>query len=176
MKKKIILGCTLLCSFIAFAIPTFAAEDALLASAETEVPVERVLIKLFDPNDPSLISITDSENLSRTTNRPTTHLDLRNNSPYLYSAYSNKNIMWSKYVFDNSGNRFRIQGSATNSGYKIIVYNYDNGQEYTYRGATSFDMYSEDLHGVSSPSAFYFGFDTKSTGGSVSVDGEANSY
>lgn len=176
MRKvsKLLFGCALMCSLVVCAIPTFAAES--VHPAVTETAPERVTIKLFDPNDPNLISITDGQQLGRTTSVPTSHLDLRNNSPYSYSAYSAKNTMWSKYIFDNSGNHFRIQGTATNSNYKIIVHNNDNGKNYTYNGATSFDMYSEGLSGVTAPSAFYFGFDTKATGGSVSVDGEVNSY
>lgn len=173
-SKKFLAGCMLLYSLSAFAMPVMAAEGTEPVTEETKS--EKVVIKLFDPNDPNLISITDPTETSRTTSRPTSHLDLRTNSPYHYSAYSDKNIMWTKYIFDNTGNHYRIQGTATNSNFKIVVHNGDDGKDYTYNGATSFDMYSEGLAGVSAPSEFYFGFDTKSTGGSVSVNGEANSY
>ena len=172
--KHVLAGCLCVCALSMCTFPAFAA-PATTPSAET-TKNETVVIKLFDPNDPNLISITDASDTSKTTSRPTAHLDLRDNSPYHYSAYSNKNTMWTKYIFDNSGNHYRIQGTATNSNYNIIVHNGNNGKDYTYKGATSFDMYSEGLAGVSAPSEFYFGFDTKSSGGSVSVDGEANSY
>ena len=83
--------------------------------------------------------------------------------------------MWTKYIFDNSGNNFKIEGTATNPNYIIIVHNGDDGNDYTYDGATSFELISEK-ESVGAPSEFYFGFDTKTNGGSVSVDGQANSY
>lgn len=174
MRKvaKLLMGCALVCSLSVCAIPTFAAENPIA----TETASKKMVIKLFDPNDPNLVSVTSGQSLVRTTSIPTSHLNLQNNSPYKYSAYSSSNTMWSKYIFDNSGNHFRIEGTATNSNFKIIVHNNDNGKNYTYNGATSFDLYSEGLSGVATPSAFYFGIDTKATGDSVSVDGEVNSY
>lgn len=171
--KHVLAGCLCVCALSMCTFPALAA-PATTPSAET-TKNETVVIKLFDPNDPHLISITDASDTSKTTSRPTAHLDLRYNSPYYYSAYSNKNIMWTKYIFDNSGNNFKIEGTATNPNYIIIVHNGDDGNDYTYDGATSFELISEK-ESVGAPSEFYFGFDTKTNGGSVSVDGQANSY
>lgn len=145
-------------------------------SSNTE---EAVTINLFDPDDPSLIAIIDADENARTTSRPNTNYDLDAKGTYSYSAYSNNNIMWSKYRFytlDGEGT-FRITANSTNTKYRMVVHNCRTNKDYYYRiSSTSVNFYNSSISGWSSSPYFYFGVDTTATGASVSVNGIVDTY
>lgn len=140
---------------------------------------ETVTINLFDPDDPNLIAIVDVSETARTTSRPTASYDLDTRGTYSYSAYSNNNIMWSKYRFrtlDGNGS-FRITAESTNTNYRMVVHNCNSNKDYYYRiSSTSVNFYNSSISGWTSSPYFYFGVDTTVTGSSVSVTGIVDTY
>lgn len=150
------------------------------ASLEDEGEVDT--IKLFDLDDPHLIEVVDSADTARTTSRPTSIYYLDTQGQYSFSAYSNNNIMWSKYIFRfkyENGYRFEIAGKCTNTNFKLVVCDNISHKDYYYKiKNTSFIVTCEDKgwEDWPRPRSFYFGIDTKSTGSAVSVDGIIDTY
>ena len=143
-------------------------------AAEQKNDDKPVIIKLFDPNDPNLIEIVDVEDVARTTTRPTRSWNMDVDGLYTYSAYSNNNIMWTKYVFFDPGNLgyFYVTAKSTNTNYRMIVHDGDHNRDYIYRiTGTNIRMETEAIPGWTNTDTFYFGIDTTQTKGAVSVNG-----
>lgn len=161
---------------MAVAVSLGTPVSALAAEKGTE---ETVVINLFDLNDPNLIEVVDAEEVSRTTSRPTAHYDLDAKGKYSYSAYSNNNIMWTKYVFytqDGFGS-FLITADSTNTNYRMRVHNCANGKDYIYNiTSTSVAFYNSQISGWTQSAYFYFGIDTTASGKAVSVKGSVDTY
>lgn len=137
------------------------------------------VIHLFDPDDPSLVEITDATEIARTTSRPTITYDLDAKGAYSYSAYSNNNIMWTKYIFitqDNAG-AFMVTANSNSTNYYMTFHNFTDGKDYDYKIiSTSTVFYGSRLTNWPSSGRFYFGVNTKRTGGAVSVTGAVDTY
>ena len=122
------------------------ATSVLVTSGKTYAEGEEVVsemsnakvcvIKVFDLNDPHLVEVTDSgegnanDIVLYTTSRPTRHYNLENSGQYRYSAYSNRNIMWTKYIFDTNNGSFRVYGRFNKKPFNIIFHNCSNNRDY----------------------------------------------
>ncbi|MDO5417276.1 MAG: hypothetical protein Q4F29_08755 [Lachnospiraceae bacterium] len=141
------------------------------------------IINVFDPSDPHLEAIVDPFNqaVTRTTSRPTSHYNL-DDAQYTYSAYSNNNVMWSKYIFDtlDGQGKFRVYGQtiSASKNYRVVFHNCDNGKDYYYSPTDSsgFDCYDFTISSTFRPSSFYFGIDTTVSKSAVSVNGFVDTY
>lgn len=157
---------------------------AALASEEFNAMTEEenvTVINVFDPNDPHLIAIVDpgTEASTRTTSRPTSHYNLESQGQYQYSAYSNNNVMWSRYIFDTHNGKLRVYGTANATrAYRVVFHNSDNGRDYYYSptSTSGFDRYDYQIASGFSPSSFYFGIDTTVSKSAVSVNGFVDTY
>lgn len=155
----------------------FAADGSDMWEETENVTV----INVFDPSDPHLVAIVDpgTEYSARTTSRPTAHYDLESEGQYEYSAYSNNNIMWSKYIFDTNNGKLRVYGNANvTKAYRVVFHNSDNGKDYYYSptSTSGFDRYDYQIANGFSPSSFYFGIDTTVSKSAVSVNGFVDTY
>mgnify|MGYP003298462838 CR=1 FL=1 len=162
LKKVIAL---LLCTVMTMGISTtvFAAEEE-----------EAVVIDLFDVNSPYLIEVVEMQQKERTTSRPTKVWNMEMQGAYSYSAYSNNNIMWTKYIFFDPGNigEFRVTATSTNTNYRMRFYDELNNREFVYSvPSTNVVWKTETFNGWNNADEFYFGVDTLVTGGAVSVEG-----
>lgn len=134
--------------------------------------------------DPHLVEVTDSgegnanDIVLYTTSRPTRHYNLENSGQYRYSAYSNRNIMWTKYIFDTNNGSFRVYGRFNKKPFNIIFHNCSNNRDYKYAitSDSEFDYYQFEVMDGTAPRSFYFGIDTKSTRSAVSVNGFVDTY
>ena len=174
MNKKIRRGIGFfLAAVFAFGMKTTAMAAELPDGDEVQV------IDLFDLNDPSLVEVTEVTETARTTSRPTATYDLDAKGAYAYSAYSNNNIMWSKYVFitqDYDGT-FVLTANSTNTNYYMTFYNFADGKDYNYKiTSTSVTFRSRNMSGWPDSGKFYFGVNTKKTGGAVWVTGAGDTY
>lgn len=160
---------------------TYAAgEEVVSEMSNAKVGV----IKVFDLNDPHLVEVTDSgegnanDIVLYTTSRPTRHYNLENSGQYRYSAYSNRNIMWTKYIFDTNNGSFRVYGRFNKKPFNIIFHNCSNNRDYKYAitSDSEFDYYQFEVMNGTAPRSFYFGIDTKSTRSAVSVNGFVDTY
>lgn len=151
----------------------------IFASAAEKGTEETVVINLFDLNDPNLVEVVDVQESSRTTSRPTAYYDLDAQGQYSYSAYSNNNTMWTKYIFytqDGHGS-FLITANSTNTNYRMKIHNCTDGKDYIYNiTSTSVAFYNSQVSGWNQSSYFYFGIDTTATGKAVSVNGAVDTY
>lgn len=168
-------------AFVLFVTLSLGMKTTVLAAAPEEVPEDTMVINLFDPDDPNLIAIEDvsTEITARTTSRPTVHYNLDTMGSYAYSAYSNNNIMWTKYIFDTQDGEggFVIHGDGTNMNYRLRVHNCDNGKGYIYRITNiSWTCHNKNSDFTIYPSSFYFGIDTTASGAAVSVNGYTDTY
>lgn len=175
--KKVVVMFLVIALSAMISLATFAA-DEINAQVNTD---NVTVINIFDPNDPHLVAIVDlsTEASTRTTSRPTSHYDLASQGQYQYSAYSNNNVMWSKYVFDTSNGKLRVYGTANSTkDYRVIFHNSDNGKDYYYSptSTTGFDRYDYQIAKDFSPSSFYFGIDTTISKSAVSIDGFVDTY
>ncbi len=155
----------------------FASNEAAVKEVEEEVTV----INVFDPDDPHLVAIVDpgKEASARTTSRPTEHYNLESQGQYQYSAYSNNNVMWSKYIFDTHNGKLRVYGTANaTNAYRVVFHNSDDGKDYYYSptSTSGFDRYDYQIASGFSPSSFYFGIDTTVSKSAVSVNGFVDTY
>lgn len=165
LKKSIALLLTVVMS-LGISVSALAAEPA--NSTDT------VTINLFDPDDPSLIKIEDADDTARTTSRPTTIKNLATEGRYNYSAYSNNNIMWTKYVFFDPGNlgNFIFTANSTNTNYRLVVHNSENGKDYYYAiNSTNVVCKTSSYSDWNNADTFYFGIDTTVNKTAVSVNG-----
>ena len=164
--KKIMMIALSLTMMLGFSMTTLAAE-----------PVEEdqhVVIELFDLNSPYLIEVTDGANISRTTTPPTSYWNMATQGSYSYSAYSNNNTMWSKYIFFDPGNigAFTITAKSTNTNYQMKFINTAINKTYTYDiPSTNVTWRTTSFSGWGNSDEFYFGVVTSKTGGAVSVNG-----
>lgn len=143
---------------------------AVFAAEEEEV----IVIDLFDVNSPYLIEVTELQEKERTTSRPTKVWNIGVQGSYSYSAYSNNNTMWTKYIFFDPGNigEFKVTAKSTNTNYRMIFCNPLNNREYTYSIPSTNVMWkTQTFDGWNNADEFYFGVDTSVTGGAVSVEG-----
>lgn len=158
---------------------SFGMKTTVLAAESEDDQEDEVVINLFDPNDPSLVAIVDVTERERTTSRPTKLWNMDVDGDYTYSAYSNNNIMWSKYVFitqDYDGT-FVLTANSTNTNYYMTFYNFADGKDYNYKiTSTSVTFRSRNMSGWPDSGKFYFGVNTKKTGGAVSVTGAVDTY
>lgn len=176
MKRFIVFALTAALS-IAGSFAAFAAEGTSVKQGTDNVTV----INVFDPSDPHLVAIVDpaEDSFARTTSRPTSHYDLESEGQYKYSAYSNNNVMWSKYIFDTNFGSFRVYGTTNGTkAYRVVFHNCDNGKDYYYAPELSseFDAYEYNVGGGIKPSSFYFGIDTTVSKSAVSVNGFVETY
>lgn len=164
--KKIMMIAISLTMILGFSMTTLAAE-----TLEDE---QHVVIELFDFDSPYLIKVADGNEISRTTSRPTSVWNMATQGSYSYSAYSNNNTMWSKYIFFDPGNigYFSITAKSTNTNYQMIFYDALYNRTFTYSvPSTNVTWRTKSFSSWKNADEFYFGVDTSRTGGSVSVNG-----
>lgn len=161
-------------AFVLFMALSLGVKTTALAAAPEAIPEDTVVINLFDPDDPNLVEIVDAPATVRTTSRPTQVWNLNTQGRYSYSAYSNNNIMWSKYIFFSGSNLgwFEIKANSTNTNYRLLVYDAESNKEYKYNIlSTNVLCLTRNLPGWGNPDSFYFGIDTTITKSAVSVNG-----
>ena len=105
---------------------TFLGFSSLIIPANLRIEPEDAVWELsycFDGNE-----------ISRTTSRPTSVWNMATQGSYSYSAYSNNNTMWSKYIFFAPSNigYFSITARSTNTNYQIIFYDALYNRTFTY--------------------------------------------
>ena len=153
---------------------SFGMKTTVLAAESEDDQEDEVVINLFDPNDPSLVAIVDVTERERTTSRPTKLWNMDVDGDYTYSAYSNNNIMWSKYRFFDPGNLgcFKITANSNSINYQLIVYNCDDKRDYVYEiHSKNVTCNTWNFDGWGTPDWIYFGIDTTKTKSAVSVNG-----
>mgnify|MGYP003292371932 CR=1 FL=1 len=168
LKKLKKMVAFMLCLTMAFGISTTAM------AAEIVTEDEPIVIELFDEDSPYLIEIVETSGKERTTSAPTSVWNMATQGSYSYSAYSSNNIMWSKYIFFDPGNigEFIITAKSTNTNYRMRFYDVLNGREFIYSvPSTNVTWKTASFSGWNNADEFYFGVDTKASGGSVSVNG-----
>lgn len=161
-------------------LPSFAHEAKEMAEDSENV----IVINVFDPNDPNLIAIVDSneEPVTRGTSAPTKHYDLDSKGQYNYSLTSSGSYVWTSYIFDtlDGDGSLRVKGTPTTStkSYKVKFYNCDNGKSYIYSptSTSGFDCYEFNISNAFKPSSFYFGIASSSSGTKVTVKGFVDTY
>ncbi len=161
-------------AFVLFMALSFGMKTTVLAAAPELIPENKVVINLFDPDDPNLIEIVDVSETARTTSRPSKVWHLEVDGNYSYSAYSNNNIMWTKYVFFDAGNigLFKITANASNINYRLVVHNGADKKDYYYAiHYKNVVCNTWNFDGWGNPDTFYFGIDTTVSKSAVSVNG-----
>lgn len=162
LKKVIAL---LLCT-----IMTMGTSTAVFAAEEEEA----IVIDLFDVNSPYLIEVVEVQEKERTTSPPTEVWNIGTQGSYSYSAYSNNNTMWTKYIFFDPSNlgEFKVTAKSNNTNYRMLFINTFNNRRYTYSIPSTNVMWkTQTFDQWNNADEFYFGVDTSATGGAVSVEG-----
>lgn len=94
---------------------TMGTSTAVFAAEEEEA----IVIELFDVNSPYLIEVVEVQEKERTTSPPTEVWNIGTQGSYSYSAYSNNNTMWTKYIFFDPSNlgEFKVTAKSNNTNY-----------------------------------------------------------